>query len=270
MDFSLDPLTVVSRGAAIFAGTQRVKAAATSFAQSGRYALELDYQPVDYKSEPLVGGKIQGRTGEEFSGWTIEFSDPDARPEWRSGKISLSSDGLFLTTLRAEKGRRNTYLIELCDSRGFHHETSPDRLTYTIGATVTEQTLTHSVGIALAINEPLIFFKKGTPLPARARKTVRSVYPLRAGESGRMLIVPVIEGEQSVADRNQLIGRLEISGRNVRRDLPAGTEIEVEIIFDESRLGRVKCYVPLLDEEFDEFKLHAEYEELNSAELHGG
>jgi len=52
-------------------------------------------------------------------------------------------------------------------------------------------------------------------------------------------------------DRNQLIGTLEIQADRLRRDLPAGSEVEVTIEVDASRLVRTSAYVPLLDEEFE-------------------
>ena len=36
----------------------------------------------------------------------------------------------------------------------------------------------------------------------------------------------------------------------IRRDLPAGSEVEVTLKMDESRILTVAAYVPLLDEEF--------------------
>ncbi len=52
------------------------------------------------------------------------------------------------------------------------------------------------------------------------------------------------------ADHNSLLGFLEISGASIRRDLPAGTEIEVTLIYDASRILTAKAYVPMIDEEF--------------------
>jgi molecular chaperone DnaK len=257
LDFSNDPLTVVSRGAAIFAGTQRIKGVSNKSVAAGKFALELEYQPVGPETEPLVGGKVVAPAGQSLARFTIEFVNPDAQPQWRSGKIPLNGDGVFMTNLWAEKGKANTFLIELCDARGTRLETVPDRITYRIGTTITEQPLINSVGIALADNKVLTFFEKGTPLPARKRHTFHTTNNLRAGQTvgltqkGGLILVPIIEGEASRADRNRSIGFLEIKPNQVRRDVPAGSEIEVIISIDESRLVRAKGYVPLLDEEFE-------------------
>jgi molecular chaperone DnaK len=59
-----------------------------------------------------------------------------------------------------------------------------------------------------------------------------------------------VEGENELADRNLRIGDLHIDAANIRRDLPAGTEVEVTLRMDESRIITVTAYVPILDEEF--------------------
>src|SRR5206468_3528614 len=45
LDFSVNPLTVVARGAAVFAATQRLDAP-TTVAAPGHYLLHLEYKPV--------------------------------------------------------------------------------------------------------------------------------------------------------------------------------------------------------------------------------
>jgi len=84
----------------------------------------------------------------------------------------------------------------------------------------------------------------------KASADYRTVVPLRQGRSEDVCRIVVVEGEIQKADRNRLNGVLEIRGDMIRRDLPAGSEVEVTLKMDESRILRVTAYVPLLDEEF--------------------
>jgi molecular chaperone DnaK len=59
-----------------------------------------------------------------------------------------------------------------------------------------------------------------------------------------------VEGSRELADRNILIGTLEITPDKIDRDLPGGSEVEVTLRMDTSRLLTVVAYVPLLEEEF--------------------
>ena len=60
----------------------------------------------------------------------------------------------------------------------------------------------------------------------------------------------MVEGEYSLADRNMLIGALVISSTQIKRNLPAGSDIEVTIEIDESRNVKTTADVPFLDQEF--------------------
>jgi molecular chaperone DnaK len=280
LDFSVDPMTAVARGAAIFSGTQRVEAPPQSV-KTGEYALELDYKPVGSDPEPMVGGRVLTTPGPVPSGFTVEFVNAAARPPWRSGRIGVSPDGTFMAQLWAEKGRENVFEIELRDSGGNLQEVSPNRITYRVGLVISEQPLIHSVGVALANNELALFIEKGTGLPSRARKIFRTAVDVRKGQSGELIRVPVMEGEnQNRADRNRIVGNLEINGDQIRRDVQAGSEVEVVIEIDESRLVRTKAYIPILDEEFEavmklvierpkpaQLKIEAEKEKKRLAEI---
>ncbi len=253
LDFRVDPLTVVARGAAIFAGTQRFESqkGPSVSVPAGAYSLDLQYSSMGTDPEPPVGGRLQPRQGESLAGFTIEFVNKDAQPTWRSGKVGLSAEGVFMTQLWAEKGKASTYFIELRDGKGDPCATDPDRITYTFGAVFKAPPLIKSLSVALANNQTARFLEKGIELPAKKREILYAAVEVRPGEKKDMLRIPLMEGEHERADRNQEIGTLIIQGENVTRPLTAGSEIEVLVDIDESRNIRFKAYVPILDEEFE-------------------
>jgi molecular chaperone DnaK len=261
LEFSIDPITVVARGAAIFASTQRLEGTVPSRVGAGQYSIELRYEAVG-DVEPLVGGRVSSGSAESLDGHKIEFANPEARPSWRSGKIALSPDGTFITSLLAEKGRQNTFTIELFSPSGTTLDLSPDKLTYTVGVVFTDPLLTHSLGVQLANNEMACFFEKGRSLPARQMlRDFRTVVALARGQAGHLLRIPVMEGESlKRADRNTLIGSLDISAKAIKRDIPVGSEVEVTIEIDKSRLVRVKAFVPIIDEEFETIISYINYQ----------
>jgi molecular chaperone DnaK len=249
LDHSLDPLTVVARGAAVFAGSQRLNVNAATPLALGEYVIDLKHKPVGLGSAPMVGGKVSGLSSHDFTGFTLELVN--MKTQWRSGKVPLRSDGVFVANLHAEKGERNTFAIELQDISGRKQKTTPDTLTYTVGiGGDVEQPLINSIGIAVGENEYAKFFEKGQGLPLRATFDYRTAYPLRQGRREDVCRIPVIEGENDKADRNRLTGVLPIRGDMISRDLPAGSEVEVTLKMDESRILTVTAYVRRLDEEF--------------------
>ncbi len=249
LDFSVDPLTVVARGAAIFAGTQRREGKTVPKAAAGQFDIDLKYKPIGADENPIVRGAVSGPEGTNLTGFTVEFVNQQTH--WRSGKIPLKENGRFRVDLQAEKGNQNQFTIELLNSTGSKQACVPDNLTYTIGLAISEQPIINSIAVALASNEADVFFKKGDPLPARATRIYKSTHAVQKGSQDHILNVPVVEGEVELADRNRLLGKLTIKGTDVRRDVPAGSDVEVTINMDASRIIRAKAYLPVLDDEYE-------------------
>jgi molecular chaperone DnaK len=248
LDFSIDPLTVVARGAAIFAGTQRRPAVTAISLPQGTFQVELEYKPISLDTEPLVGGRVSSRNSASLTGFTIEFVNPDSKPAWRSGDIRLSAEGAFVATLWAEPHRQNTFSIELCDSTGKQHPVEPRELQYTISAEPAGPTLPHHIGIAMANNQMDIFFKRGTALPAKKRRRHVTTKQLNRGTSTQAIRIPVVEGIYPAdAGLNRDIGYIEVHPDHITRDVPIGSEIEITLQLDESRRLSGSAYIPILD-----------------------
>lgn len=251
LDTRIDPLTVVARGAAIFAGTQRLEGGTkTASANAVDYVIQFEFKPISPDADPPIAGKIMSPKGGSMSGYTIEFINHKAKPPWRSGKVRVETNGFFMTEVRAEKGKSNTYQIDLLDPRGTKCNTIPETIDYTIGQVIADPPLTHDVGVATAKNEVILFFEKGASLPARKMKTLHTAYQIKSGQTGNLIKVPVIEGQNRKADRNALIGSIEVNASQIKRDLPAGSDVEVTMEIDRSRLVSAKAYIPILDEEY--------------------
>jgi molecular chaperone DnaK len=251
LDLTVDPLTVVARGAAIFASTQaipRQSAAPAPARPAGEFNVEILAKPVGADTEPLVGGRVLPPPGASLAGCTIELVNQQSK--WRSGKLALGENGAFQITVRADKGRQNVFALELCSASGALVPLTPAQFTYTVGVVVEEQLIIHDLGVAMADNKVSAHFAKGQPLPAKSTKPYRSSREVRGGGSGEALRIPVIEGNRDRADRNILVGMLQIDAKNLKRDLPLGSQIDVTLQMDASRLLTVRAYVPLLDEEF--------------------
>lgn len=249
IDHSVDPLTVVAKGAAVFAGTQKIDSKLLKPAQVGEFQIDLKYKPVGHEFDPIVGGKVSSPSGDSVEGYNIELVNN--KSQWRSGRIALRSDGAFMVNLHAEKGERNTFLIELFDASGSRQKSVPDHLVYTVGAVIEEQPLINSMGVALAGNEWDRLALKGSGLPLKVKRNYRTAKPIKVGVLDAAISIPIIEGENDRADRNRLIGSIEITSALIKRDLPAGSDVEITLKIDEARQITLIAYVTALDEEFE-------------------
>ena len=274
LESNVDPMTVVARGAAIFAGSQRIPTDQPNLdvdREKGYYIVSFpDWKFTGSDVEPVVAGMVEPPSEKSLDGLSIEFVNDKSKPAWRSGKLALK-EGRFMTTLWADKKSTNIYQIELFDGTGRLQKTvtDPDALTYTVGLTFTDPPLTHSLGVALANNEFDVFLEKGTPLPAHKRgDPLHTTVNVRKGQRDDLIRILVMEGENPRADRNRKISTLEIPSDKIKRDVPAGSEVEVTIDIDRSRLLHTTAYIPLLDEQYEDvISMEADESKFNPSEF---
>lgn len=257
LDHSVDPLTVVAQGAAVFAGTQRLdkatRAAVAAPVVAGTYKLTLNYKPIGPDDDPKVSGEVIPPAGGSVEGCTIEFVN--RRTKWSSGAIPLNGEGRFSLRLSAETGDQNVFDITVMDSTGTKLPCDTTEIPYTIGASVKAQITCNDIAIELTENKTLRLVPKGSEYPfKKSTSKTRSSVALKKGEPGK-LIIPVLEalnGDLGIlADHNRKLGQLVLTSDNLRHDLPLGSDIEVTISAKEPGSLKVEAYVPLIDEVFD-------------------
>jgi molecular chaperone DnaK len=277
LDFSVDPFTVVSQGAAIYAKTQILESAFLPQVK-GKVKLELKYDPIGSDPEPIIGGTASSPDIKDFNGYSVQFD----REGWTSGKVPLKGNGVFITTLLAEKGIENKFHVTAFDPKGALLNTTPDEITYIIGNAPGQQVMINSIGVALMNNQTDWVFRRGEQIPGIIRKDYRTMLTMDKGKSGDFIRVPIVEGEDPTADYNTYIGELLITGENIPRSVPAGSEVEVTIKIDVNRILKTTAYIPILDKDFtqvidlktvrpDPEKLEEDFkrEKQRTNELHG-
>jgi len=243
VDFSVDPMTVVARGAAVFASTQMADKKAAAPVKVGEYDLDLKFKPTGIEPDPLVGGRVLASSAVSFAGHTIEFNND--KSGWTSGQAPVHDDGTFTVMLSAERKMRNQYRIILRNKSGQTQKVTPDSIHYTIGAAIEEQPIIHSIGVGLTNNSVRPYFAKGEGLPQKKMQKFHTAKAVKPGQADSAIRVPVVEGESELSDRNRLIGYLDITGAQIRRELPEGQEIEVTQNRRESRNHcRSLCSLP--------------------------
>ena len=251
VEVGIDPVTVVARGAAIFASMQPRPAVRPDKATKGTWPIQIEHQPVGNVPDPDVGGRVLPPDDATAEGCTLELVD--IKTGWRTGRITLGPDGVFFTQLYAEKHQRHEFEIELCDPTGNRIPTSPDRIPFTFGGILPEKTppAPMTIGIGLADGTMRKYIEKGTKLPARVPHDHYTSVALRAGHEEDELRIPLLEGEHRRAIRNHGIGSMSIRGTDIRSDLPLGSQVEITLFMDASQQVRLQAYVKRLDLDFE-------------------
>lgn len=249
LEYSIDPVTVVARGAAIFSSTQSLKHSDDENTPQGAYKIKIEHSPVGNVVDPDIGGKVIAPDNTSLDGYSIELVDK--KTQWRSGRILLGEAGVFMTQLYAEKSNRHEYKIELCSSTGELVPTVPSQVSYTLGLVTEEPPAAMTIGVGLNDGSVAVYVKKGTKLPFRKVIDHYTSKALRAGVATDELRIPLLEGEHSRAERNHGIGVMHIKGTDIKHDLPKGSKIEITLLMDSSQQICLQAYVNMLDEDFE-------------------
>jgi molecular chaperone DnaK len=251
LEFGVDPITVVARGAAIFASTREYRRSSPQPVPSDAWRIETEYKLTDNIPDPDIGGRVIAPDSRNLTGYTIELTDN--RTHWRSGRISLAADGVFMTQAYAAQQGRSEFAIELCDPTGTRIRVVPNVIPYTFMGVLPPQSppAAMTIGIGLFDGRVATYIRKGDKLPFRKPMDHYNSVPLRAGHAEDELPIPLLEGENSRAQRNHCIGRMVIRGSDLTRDLPMNSQIEITMQMDESQQIAVQAYVPILEQDFE-------------------
>jgi molecular chaperone DnaK len=247
----LDPMTVVSRGAAIFASAQRVPATAARSVPvtAGTARVALEFEPLSRDLEPMVGGKVTIDDAPPPTGATIMLKRDDAA--WLSGDVTVDSKGLFFTQAKIRPKGQTSFEIQVRRPDGQIVPVVPSAFAITCGLQVSNSPLSRGVGIARADGKMKIMHLSGEQVP-RAEKIepMKFVRGLRRG-SEDSLRIPIMSGDETDAELNNCSGVIEIRGTAITRDIPAGADVDIAISVDASHVPHVRAFVPILDEGFE-------------------
>lgn len=254
VDSTVDPLTVVARGACIFAMGQKIpddEAFQSRVLPAGTYPLSLNYETLTTETEQTITGIVDG-LGEHPYYLKVQsdsgtFSGP---------KVNLKN-GKFFTSVTIEPNKSNLFWVYVFDANDNPVSVDPDSFTITHGLSIAGVPLPHSLGVAVSkkclqdqfgtsdVFERLI--EKGSVLPAKKTEKFKTVRAIKKTQNENPLWIRVGEGESNIPDRNTFVCELGIKGSDLPRDLPEGTDIELTVVINEIRELTVRAYVPLID-----------------------
>ena len=267
VDHSFDPMTVVARGAAIYATTVETSLPSDAVARGPEMmSLRLAYDPVCASLQCPVAGRI------ESSGTSVSEIKVDAEGGyWTSGWIAVSS-GLFETSVALQEGKSCRFWLYARDSSGGLVDLEPGEFNVRHGLVVSAPPLPHTISVeVLRPNgrpelDPV--FKRNMPLPNEQTVKYRADRTLRPLEPGTTLPIKLWEGETfGDPEANVWVGNMLIASEDIRRPVPEGSEIELSIRIDASRLITVDAFIPRLNQHFSDRVYVAQREEQDYADL---
>ena len=239
LDYSIPPGTAVVCGAAILAGNKLKKQTESSFSENGKYFLKLDYEPMGSDESFDVTYKVTPPEGESIIGCSIEFRNKST--EWTTGKIPLDGRASEVELTIDGPNKENYFEIILRNAYGDIleiPEESPNQIKYRKAVNPIKPTLIRTIGLGLEDNTLFTFAEDGETLPYDnyGNDTFFTSGGIKKGSNNKINI-PLYEGNNKKADKNILIGELEITSEDIDYDLPEGSEIEFHVIISENEIS---------------------------------
>lgn len=273
VDTSVDPMTVVAKGAAIYASSINREAVSPPL-NNDSIELEINYDSSTVETDALINVKIKNI--EKLNGEKIFAEIYRVDGAWNSSKILMDGRAKLFELLLKEG--TNHFEVKTTDSKGNYVECSPSEFTIRCvidGATGTGQgaTLPFHYGIEIKNKkndrmefEPLRGLEKDRELTSKGLigvsngRTTSS--QIRPGMKQDYLRIPIYQGNNdakgSRAIYNEHVFDLEITGEDLPALLPEGSTFDLTIQLDRNESISGKAYFHKLEYQF-EFSVDKEH-----------
>ncbi len=271
LDSSLNPMTVVAAGAAIYASTSVIDVEEEVELTDAKNAIiNLTFDPISSDETVNVIGKVANISDVNIKKIKVEcaLSKDFSGVCWTSGWMDLldQNTGIFDVDVLLQKGVLNHFRVLASDENGTeiiienpyfdikHNETvlkmSAPPATMSIGVQIRDAKTGYDVLYHV--------IKKNSPLPAQDDRTFKLSRDIDPSVDDTITI-KIWEGENTQnPEANFPAGVITVKSSAMDRTIPKGTEIELTIIADENRNIRVSGYIPDFDFIIPEETLRAE------------
>ncbi|MFZ4590649.1 MAG: Hsp70 family protein [Ignavibacteria bacterium] len=257
INVSIDPMTVVAKGAAIYASTRDIPID-NQTRDLTKIQLILNYPSTTVDKEVSIAYEIENFKS-EFSKNTIQIIRKDEG--YDSGKLPINGSKGILE-LELLENKHNLFEIYIYDEYGNKVSCEPNNITVFNGGIYAPQVTTHDYGIGIEVIDDegkavLVFQKiisKNTNLPTEGRSKFKIKKEVRPGIHEDFIWIPILEGvDGTKLIRNNLAKEYYKYGNNdkISRLIPAGTEVEILMKIDAALKIEVAMFIPLLDETFE-------------------
>ncbi len=256
-DTSVNPMTAVTFGAAIFGSTrdlpEEVKSEIIEIISQTPADCRLEINCVNQSlaDSEMVTGQIILPDNNYQSVESISISRADKG--WESGDIPVDpTDGTFAVEVLLKKNRINSYKVSVNGKNGQKFSVISDEFTI-IPIENPVDHAPYSLNITTKGNKCKKIISKDAPLPAEGMNTFYTTEEIKkdSGSDQAILYIELTEGESENPVDNIYIGTLKIQNEELRRDLPVDTELEVFVKAKADRTILATCSIPLTGQSFE-------------------
>lgn len=256
VDTSIDPMTAVAVGAALFASTIDADSA-TQDVEVGTIRLEVGYESTSVETTEWVSMKLADDA--PFDRVWVELVRGDNA--WSSGKVEVDKTGNVLEANLIES-KPNSFAIKVYDERGTLLPSFPEEITIIQGTKVGAAPLPYNIGIAVwsDTKKQGVFrmakgLEKNKPVPAiGVVNNLKISQALRPGVESDKATIPVsqVDDHESAEGRlaylYEYVGDVIITGDDIDEMVAADALVDITIKVDSSEQMTIEAHFLATDQ----------------------
>lgn len=249
VDTSIDPMTAVATGAALYAST--MDAVVDEKEILGDVKLEIGYESTSVEQTEWVSAKLAA--GNSYSKVFVELERSDKA--WSSGKVEIDFTGNVIEANLLES-KPNSFAVVAYDEQGNKIPCFPNEITIIQGSKVGAAPLPYNIGIATwsdTKKRPVFRMAKGLeknkPVPAvGVINDLKTTSKLRPGIESDILKVPVYQvddfkgAEGRSASLYEYVADILITGEDVDTLITEDSSVDVTLKVDTSEQMTIEVH----------------------------
>ena len=258
-DTSADPMTVVSKGAALYASTVDISEEVREQTRDKtKIQLEIANESSTVETEEFVPIKILADKTEGEIPEKVFAEVTRGDKAWSSAKVEINTIG-EVVEIQLNEGKTNVFEVVLFDDKGNILESEPSSFSVIQGSKIGSATLAYNIGIEIKSKSTgkIIFttiknLEKNQSIPAVGTKNgLKTQKQIRPGMDSDFIKIPVYEGEHKAegtrAIYNEHVTDIIISGADLPSLLPENSDVDLTVNVDRSEKITVTAFFPYLD-----------------------
>jgi len=260
----VDPMTVVARGAAVFATQFELDPSIKDeVLDKTKIQLDLAYESQSVEDEEMLVVKFDKSKTQGDIDKKIFISVKRSDGGWESDKAELSESGDIID-LKLRVGKPNVFTIQLSNDSGEVLQCEPNELTILQGVKSGSATLAYSYGLELlGDNGKANFYsipglEKNNTMPASGEKSgLPTQKDIRPGTDD-FINISIYQGEDAEGTRasNQTwVSTVQLTGHDIGKLLPKNSEVNLFLEIVRDGVYKLSIDIPYLndtiDKEFD-------------------
>lgn len=255
VDTSIDPMTAVATGAALYASTIDAEIKEEDI-KKDTIRLDIGYESTTVETNEWVSIKLLDGSLDSV---LVELVRSDKA--WSSGKTEVNAMGNVIEAQLLE-GKPNSFTVVTYDQKGNQIPCFPNEITIIQGSKVGSAVLPYFFAVAfwnaekkVAALRPFKGLEKNKPIPAiGVRNDLKTSSQLRPGIASDLIRIPIYQSVNEVGEDGKrpaalydYVSDVVITGEDVNALIPDGSNVEITLKVDRSEMMTMEVYFPSCD-----------------------